>query len=763
MAARIEELIARGVALRKAGDRDGAIALYRQAAAAPRAPAAAHFNLGNALLDAGDLAEADRHLAAALRRDPKMIEAAIQRARCAVRGNRPADARARFAEALRIDPPNFTANLELGHLLRQAGELEPAVEHYRRAATAAPTRWEAGLALARALEDAGRHDEAARHYHRALPMAREGGSARAIHWRMAKYRLERGDAPRALEAMRQALLSLRAEQPGPDANERAEMQIDLGDMLLRLGMDEEADRAFERASAATAEATLARLAECAFRHNRWREAQAVLRRSVELHPDSPSAHWNLAHISTESWQLQQALDALARAEALAPQAGARSMRASIAGRMGDADGALRLYRELAEAEGVGSTMASSAAMSALYSGTLDAQAVADLHRRLFAGLGEGARDRARFRNDRDPARRIRLGMVSADFHRQHPVNIFMQPVLARLDRAAFETTVYFTGIARDEQTRIARGRVDRWRDCATWPDETLARRIEDDRIDVLLDLSGHTARHRMRMFARRAAPAQVTYLGYPASTGVPNMDWLIADPVVAPAELSHLYSERVLRLPHTVFCYAPEADYPFPDFDTAHPVTFGSFNNVPKLTPRTIRLWSAILARVPGSRLLLKAPSFTDAGAADFFRQRFAAEGIGPDRLELRGPTGLADMMAEYGDVDIALDPVPYNGGTTTMQALWMGAPVVAMAGTLFASRMGASFMTAAGLPEWVAADDDAYVETAARMAADRGALLALKRGLRDRLQASPAWDIDRFVRDFEGALRTIWADCCAR
>jgi predicted O-linked N-acetylglucosamine transferase (SPINDLY family) len=213
-----------------------------------------------------------------------------------------------------------------------------------------------------------------------------------------------------------------------------------------------------------------------------------------------------------------------------------------------------------------------------------------------------------------------------------------------------------------------------------------------------------------------------------------------------------------------VFCFAPETDYPYPDYGPSHaerPLTFGSFNNVPKLTPHTVKLWAAVLKEVPGSRLLLKAPSFKDDGAIEAFAQRFLAEGIARERLAFRGPVGLTDMMAEYADVDIALDPVPYNGGTTTLQALWMGVPVVVKAGGNFVSRMGASFMQAADLHDWVAESDADYVRIAAAMARDRQALLALKQGLRERLQAAPAWNIDQYTRDFEAALRHMWRSHC--
>ena len=246
---------------------------------------------------------------------------------------------------------------------------------------------------------------------------------------------------------------------------------------------------------------------------------------------------------------------------------------------------------------------------------------------------------------------------------------------------------------------------------------------------------------------------------YPGSTGVPNIDWLIGDPVVTPPEADPLCSERVMRLPHTVFCFAPEAEYPLPDFGVGQgrPLTFGSFNNIPKLTPHTIRLWADVLHAVAGSRLLLRAPSFKDAGAVTRFRRLFADHGIGADRLLLRGPVGLDAMMQAYSEIDIALDPVPYCGGTTSLQALWMGVPILTLEGGQFVSRMGASFMTAAGLPDWVARDEADYVAKAADVAQDHAALLDLKRGLRARLLAQPGWDADRYAKDFGEALRQTW------
>lgn len=785
----VNTLLLAGIQHRAQGEHHLAIEVYRQATGLPNAPAEAFFNLGNALRDLNRWADAVEAFEACLSRRPDLHAAHLQLARCAVARGELARAQTHFCAMLEAEPGNFSAWLEAGHLARQQGFTDKALARYDHAAQLSPNRWEGHFARARAFEEAGRMEAAAAAYQQALaaagqadvqrrqsaatPTAAVDGKAGsylvAVHYAMAKARMQRGDAARALEALRQALMAMRIEtmmghHPPPD--DMAEMQVDLGELLLRIGLLAEGHQALERASAATAETTLVRIAEVAQRFNLWQEALQVLRRNAELHPQSALAHWNLAHAFTEAWQLQDALDSLARADALAPQPGSDAIRASIAVRMGDADTAMRIYRRLAEQEGPHSKMRSSAAMSALYSDTLAAAEVAALHRALFAPLGHGARPAASFANPRDPERRLRLGVVTADLYQQHPVNIFMQPLLARLDRAAFEVTVYFTGVTHDEQTSIARERVPHWVEAAKWTDLQIARRVEADGIDLLLDLSGHTSHNRMALFAQRAAPVQATFLGYPCSTGVPNIDWILADAIVAPPGHEPLYSERVARLPGAVFCFAPEASYPAPDWSLAlleRPLTFGSFNNLPKLTPRTVRLWSRVLQAVPAARLLLKAPSFRDAQARDAVAARFAAEGIGRDRLEFRGPVGLAEMMAEYQDVDIGLDPVPYNGGTTTLQAMWMGVPVVAQEGAHFVSRMGASFMRAAGLDEWVAADDDGYVEIAALMAADRSALLQLKRDLRPRLLARPAWDADAYARDVGAALRAMWRDFCAR
>ncbi len=692
--------------------------------------------------------------------DPDLEPAALQRARCLVNLGYWIPAREAFSYTLRRHPNNYSAWLEAGHLCRQMGELIQAQSAYQRAIAVIPDRYEAPLGLARVLEQSGQADAGEQAYQYAQRVAINASSMtvlRNIHHRMGLYRLEQGNSNKALMALQSALAVTRTDSA--DINDIAEIQIDLGETLLRLGRRNDALEILTAASIANGESTLARLAALSFRHNLWQEALEVSRRNVELHPTSPWPRWNLAHLLAECWSMEEAEIVLRQAEALAPMPGARSMRASIAGRQGDAETALALYRELALEPGAALNLASSAAMSSLYSDQLSAQQVADLHRELFSTLGKDARPVNSFVRPPLSGRRLKLGIVSADFHHQHPVNIFMQPLLREWDKNRFEIFLYFTGVSYDDQTQLAKQRVEHWIESTTFNDIQLAKRIDADGVDILLDLAGHTGQQRMTLFAKRAAPIQVTYLGYPGSTGVPNVDWLLGDNIVTPIASESLYSERIARFPGTVFCFAPETDYPYPRYDEnwlQRPLTFGSFNNVPKLTPHTLSLWARILAVVPNSRLLLKAPSFSDSGAVKVFSDRLKNLGVNLSRVEFRGPVGLTDMMAEYGDVDIALDPVPYNGGTTSLQAMWMGVPLLTKMGNHFVSRMGASFMIAAGLPEWVAKNDDEYVAIAQRMAKNRQGLLDLKRGLRGKLMNCLAWDVISHTRWMETILWSI-------
>jgi predicted O-linked N-acetylglucosamine transferase (SPINDLY family) len=284
-------------------------------------------------------------------------------------------------------------------------------------------------------------------------------------------------------------------------------------------------------------------------------------------------------------------------------------------------------------------------------------------------------------------------------------------------------------------------------------------------VDILVDLGGHTGGFLL-VFARAPAPLQVAYLGYPCTSGLPVMDWRLTDERADPPESQPFSSERLLHLPGSYFCYRPPGDSPDPveaPALRAGRVTFGSFNNPAKITRAAIANWAAVLRAVPDSRLLLKFGGLDQPAMRERLEARFAEGGIASERLEFRGVTkDRAAHLATFNEVDIALDSFPYNGATTTCEALWMGVPVVSLRGETHASRMGWSLLSAAGLPELAAAGRDEFVARAVDLASDVERLAGLRRELRGRFAASPLMDEAGFTRNLEQAYRRIWRECCA-
>jgi predicted O-linked N-acetylglucosamine transferase (SPINDLY family) len=572
----------------------------------------------------------------------------------------------------------------------------------------------------------------------------------ALHW-LGVWRLKAGDPEAAILAFR-GLLNLVPMRHGS--------MMQLADALERVGNLPAAQTAFARAAKSSNPDFLLTLSARMYQYNHWEEAIRILERALELRPGHVNTLLALAKIHWAVYDLSRALACCEQVLALEPgNEEVNHMLAARPGRMGDAQGHFdAMQARHAAGGGPNFRPASSLAMASLYHDALSPQAVADLHRRLCAPVEAAMNQPPVFSNERSPGRRLRVGLVTGDLHRQHPVNLFMLPVLARLDRARVQTFVYYTGTTFDGYTRQAQRHADGWLEAASLDDKALRAAVIADGIDILIDLAGHTTTNRLAMFAMRAAPVQATFLGYPHSTGLTTIDWLIGDAIVSPAEHAHLFSEGLAQLPGSVFCWAPVDNYPL---TTARPanadLVFGSFNNAMKLSAKTIALWARVLHAVPDAKLLLKAAPLRDESVKARFERLFGGHGISPQRLIMRGPSGLDDMMQEYADMDIALDPTPYNGGTTTLQALWMGVPVLSLAGENFVSRMGASFLATLGRPDWAANDEDAYVANAVRLAADRAAVRSGRAGLRERMQSSGLCDIQSYVKNFQTLLESMW------
>ncbi len=579
-------------------------------------------------------------------------------------------------------------------------------------------------------------------------------SGESLHW-IGVWRLQSGDAQGAVQAL-SGLLNIRPVRFGS--------MMYLGEALLRSNQIAAAEKAFSRASLSNNPDFLLTLSAKVYAHNYWQEAIEILQKAITLRPNNVPILLALAKIQWEVYNLSEAQEICHQVLRLeAANQDAAYMLAALPGRMGDAKGHLdAVQKKYAESDDPTSRLASSIAMASLYHDALPPAEVADLHRRLCAPIEAALAQKKDFVNQRSTNRRLRIGCVTGDLHRQHPVNIFMLPVLQHFDHAQFEIFVYHTGTMQDEYTRRAQACTDVWLEAAALDDAALQQKIVGDGIDILMDLAGHTSSHRLGVFAMRAAPVQATFLGYPHSTGLSTIDWLIGDAIVAPVEHAHLFSEGIAQLPGSVFCWASVDDYPLPLARSSDaPVVFGSFNNAMKLSPKTIALWAKILHAVPDAKLLLKAPSLRDQAVQSRFSQVFAEHGIVPERLILRGPSGLADMMQEYGDIDIALDPTPYNGGTTTLQALWMGVPIITLVGGNFVSRMGASFMQSLGQSDWVAQDDADYVGKAVALSRNCSTLRNSRALLRQKMANSPLCDIEKYVHQFEALLQRMWQVYC--
>jgi len=489
-------------------------------------------------------------------------------------------------------------------------------------------------------------------------------------------------------------------------------------------------------------------------------ASAAYRRTLALEPAALDAATNLAELlSARSPSL--AMAPLKRGIAVSPAIAPALNALGLLHRNGaDNDGAARWFARASALWPDNAWLASNRLLQLSY-GPISGE---DLFRRHRDWARRYAPDAARpppADRSRDPEKRLRIGYVSADLAR-HPVGFFLLPVLAHRDRTQVETICYSGRGDGDAMTARLKSLADRWVETASLDDAALDARIRADAIDILVDLSGHTGAHRLAVFARKPAPLQASWAGYPATTGLTQIDYLIADRHQVSAEDERFYTERILRIDPGYIAYAAPEDAPaVADLPAARNgfVTFGSLNNLAKLNPGVFALWAKVLAQVPGSRLLLAWQSLGDEKVRARLRAMAEAAGIADERLLLRPGAEGAAFLARYGEIDIALDPFPYSGGLTTVEALWMGVPVVAGKGERFAARHSASHLSQARLDDWIAASPEAYVARAAAAAADLPGLARLRASLRSSLMASPLCDAKGFTQKLEALYRRIWRE----
>lgn len=493
---------------------------------------------------------------------------------------------------------------------------------------------------------------------------------------------------------------------------------------------------------------------------RYSQAVRICRAAVELMPENPDAYINLGNACREKGLLMESLVSYEMAAQLKPtDSEPLCMAAGVKMTCGDPVGAIEYLKSAMKLAPQNPFIHSNILFAMNYvqdysqEDMLDEACMWDLKHGTGITLNE-------FRIKQKTDEKIRVGYVSADFHR-HPGGIFFQAVARHHDSSSFEMFCYYNSKQDPDEINIEiRKFTEQWRNIANLTDDELHSLIVRDQIDILVDLSGHTSGHRLQVFSRRAAPIQISWLGYFNTTGVENMDYVISDSVTVPPSYERWYREKVLRMPYNRFCYTPPVICPDVDALPAskyNRITFGCFNNIAKLTSDVIETWAEILLNIPESRLVLKWKSLSEKNVRDHYRTIFSLYGIPRSRLEFRGESPPFIMRDEYNDIDIALDPFPFTGGITSCEALWMGVPVITLAGNRPVSRQTAGFLQVIGLTELAAETVSGYVDCAIRLATDYERLASLRHGLRRRFTESPLCDGPGFTGSLEDIYRKIW------
>lgn len=622
-----------------------------------------------------------------------------------------------FQRSLAIRPGRAAPLNNLGavHLARNA--LDDAEACYRKAIESDPDYVEALTNLGSLCNVRGRYQEAERHCRLAISRVPSYAGA---HCNLGNALLGQGLAGEAVAAYREALRL----KPG-----LVEALINLSLVLEDSGYLAGVIDYYEKKLALQPGNTLChlRVAQALQALNRWDEARERLQQVIGRQPGASDAMILLGHNLAHAADVAGAVEQYRRALAIVPDAAAHSS----------------LIFNLLYLEGE-----SGASLCAAYRSWAERHAAIDRLPRRTAGPVAGRR-------------RLRIGYVSRDFFR-HSVAYFLEPILRHHDRTRVDVTCYSTLMRPDAVTERLRGLADRWRDISLLSVEAAAAQVAEDGIDILVDLSGHTAGNRLSLFARKPAPVQVSYLGHPATTGIEAIDYRLGDAHTdPPGACEDHYVERLWRLPGCFLAYQPDSDAPPVAAPPAgRPPVFGSFNNAAKINGTVVAAWAGILAAIPDSRLLLKGFAFDTALGRQRLLNAFAGHGVGAERLELfPWRASAAHHLQLYSEIDIALDPFPYNGTTTTCEALWMGAPVVSLVGDRHSGRVGASLLATVGLDELIAEDVDAYVRIAVALAKDRRKLDAWRTDLRRRMQTSPLLDHADFVSRLEHAYEQMWVE----
>ncbi|MBM4146320.1 MAG: tetratricopeptide repeat protein [Nitrospira sp.] len=748
-----------GTVFKDQGQLDEAVIYFQKALEYNSANHDAYVNLGIVLKDKGNLDEAINCYQKAIQLNPDLTAAHYNLGYILQIKNNLDEAIIHYQKAIQLNPDLTAAHYNLGYILQIKNNLDEAIIHYQKAIQLNPDLAAAYINLGLLFYDKRLFDKAIKCYQKALQLNPKSADT---YNNLGVIFKEKKQFDEAIDCYQ------KASQIDPNL---PDTYNGLGSVLKEKGRFDEAIEYYQKALQLNPDFHSAynNLGVVLKEKGQLDKAIDCFNKALQLNPNSAEAYNNLGVIFKDKGQLDDATTSYQKALNCNPK---HVMSLCNLGNVHTDQGKLMeaeyYYRLAIQIEPDFASCYSNLLMMMNYTSHYSAQAIFTEHlqfaKQIAEPLGSVVLPHT---NDPSPSRRLKIGYVSPDF-RRHSVKYFLEPVLASHSHEQFEVFCYSDTLIPDSITKRLQEYSDQWRNIVGASDEKVAELIRKDGIDILIDLAGHTGQNRMLLFARKPAPIQVSWLGYPNTTGLRTIDYRLVDEYTDPPGLTdQFYTEKLLRLPESFLCYLPDKDCPdiseLPAL-TAGKITFGSFNYFPKVSPETVALWSKILKTIPNSRLIMKALNFSDRTTCQYALEMFAEHDVSAEQITLVSlKPSYREHLVLYNSIDVGLDTFPYNGTTTTCDALWMGVPVISLLGDTHASRVGKSILSNIGLSYLVAKSPDEYLEIAINLSKDLSRLQSLRENCRYMILHSPLTDAKQFTANLEQCYRIIWERWCMK
>ncbi len=714
-----------------------------------------YFNLAKTQTTLQQPQKAEKNYQQAIKLKPSFAQAYNNLGTLQAGLNKTVEAEQNLHHALSIQPNNPNTYHNLGILMQYQGHLKEAEKFYQQAIELQPDFTGALEDLATLLIQTQRNEDAEPYLLRTIQAQPSNANALV---KLGKIYFLNQEYVKAGQCYSKAL------SHNPD---NVEAHIDLAAVKEKTGELNTALKHYRRALTLAPDNMRAHnnLAIILCLMGAHEDAVNSANTALRLEPSSPEAYNNLANALYKQGQLEAAATALKQALHYRPDdAETHSNLARVLLLQGKTKKSFACHRRTIELQPDLSSAHSALVYAMNYDLNLSREEIFSAHSQWAENFEHANKQVTTYANTAEPKRRLRIGYVSPDF-RGHSVAFFLVPILANHNRDEFEIFCYSDTFNSDQTTRRMQELSNHWRQCCGLSDTEVSQMIINDQVDILIDLAGHTANNRLTMFAGQPAPVQASYLGYPNTTGLRSIQYLITDHHCDPApEMDAYYSEELCRMPNAFFCYQPPENCP-----TVSPaavlkngyVTFASYNNLAKIGEEVVKLWCDVLKAVPGSRLLFQCLSLNDPPTRTRYERLFVTHGIDTDRIDFAAAKDFDTYLSGHADVDIVLDTFPWNGHTVSCHALWMGVPVITLAGNRHASRMGVSILTNLDLNHCIANSEPEFITAAASLGQDTQQLARLRQELRLRMQASKLCNGNEFTQNLEQRYRSMWRKWC--